>query len=239
MLRKSLLAAVALMTGTLAAAAADLPSRKAPPVYVPPPPIFTWSGVYIGGQIGYAFGHDNWYDPGTPIGGRYAANGVLGGAHIGYNWQMAQFVFGLEGDVNGTSVSGSQSFAGITFGTRVLIDGSVRGRVGYAFDRALFYATGGAAFGDVRNTYANPFGAPFQSIDHTRVGWTVGGGIEYAVTNNWSVRAEYRYTDYGRYTDPFLGFIPITNHQVENRVTAGFSYKFDMFAPPTPVVAKY
>ena len=92
--------------------------------------------------------------------------------------------------------------------------------------------------------------APFfgsSDISKTRVGWTVGGGLEYAVTNNWSVRAEYRYSDFGRYTDfPFSG-VPIApavfqatsgHHLTENQVQVGFSYKFDTW-PPSPLVAKY
>jgi len=230
MLRKILMSTVVILGAMGTASAADLPNTKAPPAFVPPPPpVFTWTGVYIGGQIGYQWGTDSAVGP-RGIGASYSASGVTGGAHVGYNYQMGQFVAGIEGDVNGSSYNGTTALGAI--GTRENVDGSVRGRVGVAWDRALIYATGGAAFGGIDNTY------PGLTISHTRVGWTVGGGIEYAIDNNWSVRAEYRYTDYGTYADFPFG-LPITHDETDNRVQVGFSYKFDMFAPPAPVVAKY
>jgi outer membrane immunogenic protein len=238
MIRRVLLASAGVVALSAGAFAADLPSRKEAPIYVPPPPIFTWTGVYIGGQVGYEFGHNSIFAPGAAaVGLGYSPSGVVGGAHIGYNYQVAQFVFGLEGDVDGASYHGGGVGAlGTTVNQRIGIDGSVRGRVGYAFDRALFYATGGAAFASIQDSYL-PAAGGFSSISRSRVGWTVGGGIEYAITNNWSIRAEYRYTDYGHYTDtPFAG--PVFNHPTDHRVMAGFSYKFDMFNP-APVVAKY
>ncbi len=238
MLRKLLMSTVVFVGATGVAMAADLPSRKAPPTYVPPPPpVFTWTGVYIGAQIGY-----QWGTSGTDIAGAlpfaYNANGVTGGAHVGYNYQISQFVVGLEGDVNGLDYSGSNTSAAPFFATstRENVDGSVRGRLGVAWDRALVYATGGVAFADIRNSYS--FGGLGSTFDSGRVGWTVGGGIEYAIDNNWSLRAEYRYTDYGKYTQAPFGFA-INNHEYDNKVQVGFSYKFDMLNPIAPVVAKY
>ena len=241
--------------------AADLPSRRAPPVYVTPvtPPIFTWTGFYIGGQVGYDFGrsHTHAYAPGLGDlgGGGASANGIIGGAHVGYNYAFpsvpglgtfggAQFVAGLEGDVDGSHASSSYGVAGINVSTSRNVQGSVRGRLGFAVDRALFYATGGAAFGGLSNTYANAFNGSTDSFSHTRVGYTVGGGVEYAITNNWSLRAEYRRTDFGKMTDVLTnsagGGVNANTHAVDNRVQGGFSYKFDMFSPLTaPVVARY
>ncbi len=230
---KKLFLAVVLGGVSTAALAADLPSRQAPPVFVPPP-IFSWTGVYVDGRIGYMWGRE----PATCFSSQ--PSGGVGGAHIGYNYQVAQFVLGLEGDVNGTSYSGSTfSALGLAnVSTKIPVDGSARGRIGYAWDRALFYATGGAAFADIKDSFAGPGG--FASLSRTRVGWTVGGGVEYAITNNWSVRAEYRYTDYGRFLDtPFVLPTPVNHHSTDNRVQVGFSYKFDMYAPPAPVLAKY
>jgi outer membrane immunogenic protein len=259
MSRKLLLAsagAIAL-TGSAAMAAE-------PPVY-PPPPIFTWTGPYIGGQIGYAWGTDN-----TSL---FASNsthfadstfdssprGVIGGAHVGYNLQIDQWVVGLEGTVDGTSLSqtvvapfsGNIPAGSITRLASWDIQGSFRGRVGVAFDRALIYATGGVAFGGFNATFSNGIAEKFLPVgstsifSSTRLGWTVGSGIEYAMTNNWSVRAEYRYTDFGTFTDsPFAdsftgGWVATANHHItQNLVQIGFSYKFDTWAP-APVVAKY
>jgi outer membrane immunogenic protein len=288
MLRRILLASVGAIALAGSAFAADLPSRAPPPVYVPPAPIFTWTGFYIGGQVGYAWGKNN-VNFGDNFGDfdsfSYNTSGVIGGAHVGYNLQLSQFVIGLEGDVDGTSQrkSFSQSmlfgsslvtgaFGGLagpltgtgTFAVNHSIEGSIRGRVGYAWDRVLLYATGGVAFGGFNSSVSGNFAgfvtadttsglAPFgpiggsSSSSATRVGWTVGGGLEYAVTNNWSIRAEYRYTDFGHATQYATSFDSvllgpagafINRHFTENRVQVGFSYKFDT-AVPVPVVAKY
>ncbi len=121
---------------------------------------------------------------------------------------------GLEGTVDGTSLSKTvvvpvddvfgDTPGSFTATSRADIQGSIRGRVGIAWDRALLYATGGVAFSGFNNSITDTTGfvAPAgtsASFSNTRVGWTVGGGIEYAITNNWSVRAEYRYSDFGHY----------------------------------------
>jgi outer membrane immunogenic protein len=287
MLRRILLASVGAIALAGSAFAADLPSRAPPPIYVPPAPIFTWTGFYIGGQVGYAWGKNN-VNFGDNFGDyaafSYNTSGVIGGAHVGYNLQLSQFVIGLEGDVDGTSQSkqfnGSLPFGSTLVGGGVIsaplggnininvnhnIEGSIRGRLGYAWDRVLIYATGGVAFGGFNGNVSGnfpggvlvggpnipapvafgPFGGS-TSASATRVGWTVGGGLEYAVTNNWSVRAEYRYTDFGHSTIFANSFITpfgasgafFNRHFTENRVQVGFSYKFDT-AVPAPVVAKY
>ena len=147
---------------------------------------------------------------------------------IGYNYyQVNQFVFGLEDTVDGTSVSNTvQAVFPIAFGGSTLsahtsseIQGSICGRAGIAWERALIYATGGVAFGGFNTKYSllgNAYGfigtwrlAPQsvlsswfeQLLEHPR-GWTVGGGIDYAVTNNWSLFAEYRYTNFGSISAP-------------------------------------
>ncbi len=250
MLSKFLLSSSLLFAMAASAVAADLPSEKGPPVYAPPPPpAFSWSGVYIGAQVGYG-----WNNSSSPVDTSFGfalpnesnGGGVVGGLHIGYNYQVSQFVFGLEGDVNGSSqrASGVDPFdyAGVVgYQTRKDIDASIRGRIGYAFDRVLIYATGGGAYGNFRTSYFDNLGDFDGTFNHGRIGWTVGGGLEYAIDNNWSVRAEYRYTDYGHITD-FAGATTgdlISQHIRDNRVQAGFSYKFDMFAPLAPVVSKY
>lgn len=265
MINKILLSTVAVVALAGTAFAADLPSRRAPPVYAPPPPIpvFTWTGVYVGGQVGYGFGRDNSFASATATGVGLASTsaketGIIGGAHIGYNFSTQSLplvgsafggvlgaggVFGIEGDVDGTSARGNYGLGGIAVTTRDNIQGSIRGRLGFAIDRTLFYATGGAAFGGLQNTYVNTFTGGTDSLSHTRVGYTVGGGVEYAITNNWSIRAEYRYTDFGHYTDILgnatAGGVAVRHHETDNRVQAGFSYKFDTFSPVAPVVARY
>lgn len=249
MIRQLFFSSVALAAMIASASAADLPAAKGPPVYAPsPPPVFSWTGVYIGGQVGYEWGKsaNDYYGPlgGLAATGQHNDDGVVGGGHVGYDYQISQFVIGIEGDVNGSNYGGSGVFTNGVLARHVStdVDGSVRGRVGITFDRVLIYGTGGAAFGSIRNTATNLLTGGINSQTTGRVGWTVGGGIEYAIDNNWSVRAEYRYTDYGRYTFPIsVSAIPLTDRvrETDNRVQAGFSYRFDMFAPPTPVIAKY
>ena len=247
MIRKFLLTTAALAAFAGTAAAADLPSRRAPPVYLPPPiPTFTWTGLYVGGQVGYEFGKSSAASTtgATILTGGSSPNGVIGGAHIGYLYSAPSFmggsslggvVFGVEGDVDGSNYKTTYALGPLSDTTRQNIQGSVRGRLGIAVDRALFYATGGAAIGDLGNNYTAPGFA--LSTSQVRVGYTVGGGVEYAFTNNWSMRAEYRYTDFGTVTDT-VGAASIRHRETDNRVQAGVSYKFNTFGP-VPVVARY
>ena len=253
MIKKMLLSTVTLGALAGTAFAADLPSRRAPPVYIPPPiPVFTWTGLYVGGQVGYEFGKSNAYAASATGVGLSAAgaksNGIIGGAHVGYNFStqtlgMGNFggfgggglVFGVEGDVDGSNYKSNYQLGAISDASRQNIQGSVRGRLGVAFDRVLVYGTGGVAFGDLQNNYT--FGALNSSLSHTRVGYTVGGGLEYAISNNWSLRGEYRYTDFGSFNDS-IGAVNVRHHETDNRVQGGFSYKFDTFVP-APVVARY
>jgi outer membrane immunogenic protein len=223
------------------ASAADMP-LKAPPA--PPAPAFSWTGFYIGGQVGGASGHDNASiaNPGIPfpppifIPFTVNTNGAMGGFHAGYNYQVSQWVFGLEASVDWTRLDKTfivgicPLFCG-TATTKADTQGSVRGRVGIAVDRALFYATGGWAVARITNTYdTTAFGGGFASLSHTRDGWTAGGGIDYAVTNNWSLLAEYRYSDFGTFIDTSaVAFFPATTvsrHFTENQLEGGVSYKF-------------
>ena len=142
-------------------------------------------------------------------------------------------------------------FSTVDVHSKLDVQGSIRGRLGFAWDRVLIYATGGVAFGGI-NTDITVFGTDFFGTpvfgsgnrSTTRVGWTVGGGLEYALTNNWSVRAEYRFTDFGRInqtgifedTNPLI-LTPtaafIGNRRIqENQVQVGVDYKFDLFDSP-------
>ncbi|HTV34583.1 MAG TPA: outer membrane protein [Methylocella sp.] len=239
MLRRFLLPLAGL--ATLPALAADIPYQSAPPpVAAPYAPPFTWAGFYLGVQIGYGWGSDNLTVYPWGFGTNYSPNGVVGGGHLGYNFQVNQFVAGLEGDVEGTGISSNFSPGGVLYQTDIPVQGSIRGRVGVAFDRVLLYATGGAEFAGINTSYTG-FG-PYISDSHSQAGWTVGGGIEYAINNNWSIRAEYRYADLGHLTDPtpyvFGWGSTTTHHETENAVRAAVSYKFDAFGA-APFAAKY
>ena len=238
-------AAIGATLGISAASAADMaprPYTKAPPPVVAQ--VYNWTGFYIGAQVGWAEIRDNQFlsSPtfALPVASR--ADGVVGGGHAGYNWQASQFVFGVEGDIEGSSlrntyVIGAPFFA--TTGTNNLNwQGSLRLRAGIAVDRVLFYGTAGWAFGSFNDGY-NTAGTPFvQSVSSTRNGWTAGGGIEYALGSNWTTRVEYRYTDWGSYTNTLNVFLAPPGTSVdrvtEQAVRVGVSYKFG-----GPVVAKY
>ena len=256
-MRTFFLSTVALVALAGTAFAADLPSRRAPPVYVPPPvlPVFTWTGFYVGAQAGYEFGRSNAFATSNFTGAGVAANsgspkGFIGGAHVGYNYQFpggallhgVSFVAGIEGDVDGSNYKTNYALGGFNNYAYQPVQGSVRGRLGVAVDRALFYATGGVAIGDIHNSYVNTFNGAVDSLSRTKVGYTVGGGIEYSVTNNISLRAEYRFTDFGHVTDTLVnssgGGMNVRHRETDNRVQGGISYRFDTFAP-APVVARY
>ncbi len=225
-----------LSAGLLAAApaiAADINAPPPPPAYPPPPPLFTWTGLYLGGQIGYGWSTDTLTVLPAGFGTNFTPSGVVGGAHVGYNYQINQAVLGLEGDVEGTSIDETFSPGFVFFRTKLPVQGSIRARLGVAFDRALLYATGGAEFAGYDTS---AFGALLAAqASHTEPGWTIGGGIEYAVTGNWSIRAEYRFADFARFTDvsafPFGLFSALNHHEVENTVRAGFSYRFGPLGP--------
>ncbi len=236
MLRKIFAASAAIVASGSTAFAADLPTTKGPPVYTPP---FTWNGFYIGGQAGYQWGSADTLILG-PGGGVLAGLPdhplrFVGGGHVGYNYQLDQIVLGIEGDIEGLTFSGAR----ITpvpkplpvppfnyLANRIPLQGSLRGRIGYAWDRALLYATGGLALADVEDAYGSP-GDTFWSV---RPGWTAGAGIDYALDNNWSLGVEYRYTDFGHY---YLGLVNTFPGDVarvrlfDNAVRASFSYKFN------------
>jgi outer membrane immunogenic protein len=173
-----------------AAGAADLA-----PYYQPGPaynPIYTWTGFYVGINGGGGWGRSQWDGVDT-----FDVSGGLIGGTVGYNWQFGQAVLGAEGDIDWSGIKGT---------TTVLCPGgcetrnkwlaTVRGRLGYAFDRFLPYVTGGLAVGDINASLPLPV-LPGGSI--STAGWTVGAGLEVGVVSNVSLKAEYLYVDLGNF----------------------------------------
>lgn len=228
-MKKYLLSGVAAL-GLLAAgaaSAADLPSRKGPvvaPVYAP---VFTWTGFYVGANVGYAWGQIDSTGLGV-LSGFDDPDGITGGGQIGYNYQIGQFVLGLEADFQGADLKASvfnPAVGIISASNEINWWGSVRGRVGYAFDRFLPYVTGGFAYGNVKNSLVTPAGV--FSNDNTQYGWTIGGGLEYAFTNNLTAKIEYLYVDLDKESITVPG--GVFNANVETKfsvVRAGLNYKF-------------
>ena len=242
--------AIALLGSVSATAfAADLPSRKEAPVYIAPAPVFSWTGFYVGAEFGGQWGNNstslvNNYTGNTLLTtGSYNTSGVVGGGLIGYNYQINQFVLGIEGDLTGSSNQGR--FSGTTpagyvvsQNTQYGFGAGVRGRLGWAIDHTLIYATGGWAYETIDQTYNNTYFNTLaqNKISTDRSGYTVGGGVEYAFNYNWSARLEYRWTDYGKYVSNFGNLVSIQQHPTDNTVQAALIYHF---GAPAPVVAKY
>jgi outer membrane immunogenic protein len=297
-MRKLGIAAVAgsaLLTGIVTASAADM-AVKARPLAPVAATVFSWTGFYIGANVGGAWTPGNGSSDFAPlfppfivlppavaiptvIPGQLAAlagtgrsSGVIGGGQVGYNWQVNQFVLGVEADAVGTGLKGSTASASRTIGApifavpvtqTVTVDfghiewmATFRGRAGLAVDRALFYVTGGAAVAGISGSTTTLINGPGISIPAgtfsasnggaaTRWGWTVGGGIEWAFSQNWSVAGEYRHTDFGNRAATFdipsgLAAAPIfftgtsSSRLTVDQATARLNYRFG-----GPIVARY
>jgi outer membrane immunogenic protein len=299
-MKKLAIAAVAgsvLCTGIVTASAADMAVKAAP---MPAPiPVFSWTGFYIGANVGGAWtpssgGSD--FGPLFPpfavlpplvaiptiipgqldvLAGGGRRSGVIGGGQVGYNWQINQFVLGVEADAVGTGLKGTTGTASRTIGApifavpvtqTVTVDfghiewmATFRGRAGLAVDRALFYVTGGAAVTEIGGSTTTLVNGPGIGLPpagtyvatngghSTRWGWTVGGGVEWAFSQNWSVAGEYRHTDFGNRATTFdipsgLAAAPIfftgtsRSRLTVDQATARLNYRFNWGGP---VVARY
>ena len=190
-MKRLCLAFVSLIALTGAAAAADLsrppPYYKAPPVFAP---AYNWTGFYIGVNGGGGWGRSAWDSTGS-----FDVSGGLVGGTVGYNYQVGQAVLGLEGDIDWSGVKGTTNNAcapGCQTENSWL--STVRGRLGYAADRFMPYITGGAAFGNIKASEPG-----FAGNSTTNTGWTLGGGLEFAIAGNWTAKAEYLYVDLGNF----------------------------------------
>ncbi len=263
-MKRQLAVAAAVLVASLAqASAADI----ARPVYKAPAmaPMFSWTGLYAGFNAGYGFANQN--SIGTsgqlPINAATVADGArpgsvgikpdgfIGGAQIGYNWQTGGLVYGLEADIQYTdfketvnAVTVGTAFPGTrnnVFTQELEYLGTVRARIGAAWDRTLVYATGGLAYGGVNHSanFSGPLPAGVSqftgSSNKVEVGYTIGAGIEHAFAPNWSVKAEYLYYDLGD-TSVAVNLVPGSggvgsgyNSSFENTghiVRAGLNYRF-------------
>ncbi|MBR1274440.1 outer membrane protein [Bradyrhizobium sp. AUGA SZCCT0283] len=216
-----------------------------------------WAGFYLGGNFGSGTGRDR-STLNLPAVGFFQAfnlapDGINGGVQAGYNWQAANWVFGLEADIQGSTQQDNKTcvLSCIPGGVTAAYDatlpwfGTVRGRLGYSVGSTLFYATGGLAYGSIKTKIdTNSFVGPVtQSFSHTNTGWTAGAGIETPFTllgllgPNWTTKTEYLYVDLGSTSDSFVfGAVPATTTRsvTEHVFRTGINYHFN-----SPVVAKY
>jgi outer membrane immunogenic protein len=222
-MKKVLAAALALgaLVTAQGAFAADLslaPIYKAAPP-TPVSPAYNWSGFYAGVNGGGGWGNSNWSGNATGVG---ISGGQVGGT-IGYNKQLGNAVFGLEGDLDWSGLNGNATTAGCPLGcsTSDTWLSTVRGRIGYSFNWAMPYITGGLAVGDIRA--ATP---GFAGGSTTNAGWTLGGGLEVALPGNWTAKAEYLRVDLGSFNCTGCG-LPSNNISMqENVFRAGLNYHF-------------
>src|SRR4051812_24124100 len=233
-----------------------------------PPPAANWTGFYLGGNIGSGLAHDRTALNVGGVGGitelfNLSPDGFNGGIQAGYNWQAANWVFGLKTDIQASSQRDNRAcvltcntfaapFVYAAYDATLPWFGTVRGRLGYSVGSTLFYATGGYAYGKVRTKIAadGGFGPVAVEISNTKGGWTVGGGIETPFTflvgvlgNNWTSKTDYLSVDLENSTGAFNtpaalgGTVVATNSsQVREHIfRTGLNYHFNA----QPVVARY
>ncbi len=241
-MKKFLLAGIAAVAFASGARAADLGVPRGAVAGAVVAPVFNWTGVFVGAQVGYGWGRNTRTNTGG-FTNAYNSNGIFGGVHLGYNHQINMLVLGVVADIDYAGISGNDAgVGGALDGTRIQWQGSLRARAGLAVDRALFYVTGGLAFGGISHFTADIVGV--DRFNATRTGWTLGGGVEYAFTPNWTAHVEYRYTDLGRTSStgfpallPNTGLFGYQTRITTHSVRVGVSYLFS--TGPSAVVARY
>lgn len=227
----------ALMLGAALAAgvdsftqAADLPqiAPGSPPTYYPVPPV--WSGAYAGFNLGGGLENGMWADALDGLSDRARHVGVLGGGQAGYDYQFHALVVGIEGAVSGADLwARSVDAAGIGYGVETHWTATATGRIGYDYVGRLLYAKGGFAAGDSRETVTVPT-IGTATIAAARIGWTIGAGIEFPLSRNWSARFEYDFLDFGLHlldvTLPPLGPVSSGSTLAIQSITVGINYRF-------------
>ena len=239
-MKKLLLAGVAATTLVGGSAiAADL--ARPVPVYRPPPPVvalFTWTGCYVGGNVGGIWAHSDWNDGVFGDLGSSTANGAIGGVQAGCNYQVGGWVFGIQGDYDWTNANNNTAnvvFPTLSDQTQINSLASVTGRVGYAWDRFLLYVKAGGAW-ERTNFSAQVGGFSVATANTTNSGWTIGVGGEYAFLNWLTGFIEYDYYNFNNNntnalvcTPAVCGGFAFNNLSVTtnvNVVKAGLNFKF-------------
>jgi outer membrane immunogenic protein len=235
--KELLIGAALVVPGVTSSQAADLAARpytKAAPVAVP----LTWTGCYIGANVGGGWGRQSFFDStlnGGTNEGSNTSTGVVGGGQIGCDYQTGNWVFGIGGMVDGADVKGTDVIpggSGFAWQTKIPWVATLTGRVGYAvLPSTLLYAKGGAAWLRSNYTLVNGAGVVTDIANTDRSGWTVGGGIEHLFAPNWSVFLEYDYMNFGTRiltvtsVPPGITF-PVNFSQNMQTAIVGVNYRF-------------
>jgi outer membrane immunogenic protein len=236
------LAALAALSATGPARAADMTPvapRQAPSTYIPAQ--FYWTGFYMGAGLGDGWGTAPFIDPLNGASATPSISGFLITGVAGINYQIGSAVLGAEGDFTGDFVKGTANDTTVgppptndSVQTKVFWTASITGRLGWAIDRLLIFGKGGVAFDYDRNTSTNNLSGASVLGTTNHVGWTVGGGAEYAITEHWTARLEYDYLKFASKAFAFTGpgAVPITSTPGGlvainlNEIKAIMSYKF-------------
>ncbi|MET0650929.1 MAG: outer membrane protein [Hyphomicrobiaceae bacterium] len=196
------MAGMALLVLAAGAARADGPYRRGPGpgpgmVILEPPPIFTWSGFYIGGNIGAAWSNSTLTDDASVLSYTQSHSGFIGGGQLGYNYQIRNLVLGIEWDFDWTSIGETRNglFLGNAFQASAETDWmtTLSGRVGLTVERWLMYMKIGGGWVHNSASITNLTTGASASTKNTDGAWLVGAGVEYAISNNWLLKAEYNY----------------------------------------------
>lgn len=248
-MQKMLFAVAVIAMTSGAALAADLAPAPVEPV-VPVSPAYSWTGFYVGVNAGAAWSQTKFDNTGDPNQGLQGIRpfsdtnaAFAGGIQAGYNYQIGNFVLGVEGSADyvsmdkGIAISTLPATGSATLHSKQEWLGAAGLRLGYALDRILVYASGGVAFTSYDISTFDTFpGGPFSANygSKSEVGWTAGAGIEYALTDSWVLGLDYKYYGFGKetYNSTSLGRLagPGLDHYTikmdDNVVTARVSYKF-------------
>jgi outer membrane immunogenic protein len=219
------------VAGASQVAAADLP-LPSPPGYDAEASYAHWGGAYLGLNGGFGLGSSQWRQ-GLILTNVFSTDGFLLGGTVGFNYPVSAVLFGVEGDLDWSTLNGSVGTCAVNGAgaaaaceTKNNVLGTVRARMGYAFDRTLIYVTGGAAVGNFQTGLNPP--ATFDAI--AKLGWAAGAGLEYAVSESWSAKAEYLFVDLGTaFCSSAANCGSATGASVtltQNLVRGGFNYRF-------------
>jgi outer membrane immunogenic protein len=236
-LRKCAMAAL-LLVAPAGAFAADIAVVRYPPPAPAPGPapipyLYNWTGFYIGANLGGAWESATITDPIFLTTFSSNRSGFIGGGQVGYNWQLSpQWVIGIEGTFDGTDIRSTDvdSFALLAATSKVDWIATVAGRLGWAANNWLFYAKGGGGWVHDTTQLTDLTTGFSVSASDSKGGWLVGGGIEYGITPNWTIKVEYDHIGLDNVTNP--GFVMISPFDTVNVsrhfdiVTTGLNYKF-------------